>query len=72
MSKIDNIEKAVDDLIKEAWRMGGIAGRSYAPDDKIKRLALRVEEKKAFLLSIIGARKDMYKITLPDDLFDME
>lgn len=72
MSKIDDIEKAIDDLAKEAWRMGSIAGRSYAPEEKIDRLRERVMEKKLFLLSIIGARNDMYKITLPDDLFDME
>lgn len=70
--KIDDIEEAVDDLIKTTWRIGGVAGRSYAPEDKLNRLKAIVMEKKEFLLALIGAKKDMYKITLPDDLFDLE
>ncbi len=72
MATIDNIEKAIDDLIKTAWRMGGVAGRSYAPEERIDKLRAIVMEKKEFLLAIMGAQKDMYKITLPDDLFELE
>lgn len=72
MSKIDDIERAVDDLIKAAWNAGWIINRGYASDEHNDMLKAKVEEKKDFLLTIIGANKDMYKITLPDDLFDME
>lgn len=69
---IDNIEKAIDDLIQTAWKVGSVAGRTYGPDERLDRLKARITEKKQFLLALLGAQEDMYKISLPDDLFNLE